>query len=261
MHFLLNLLGGAGGNLRIAIQGQSNAMGTYSYNSALAAAPLSVSDPGLAAFSGVDIPRVFIWNRSAAAYQPLRIGTNNLAAALDMFGPELGLAVRWVRETTSGNLYIDKRGEGGQPITYFMSGTTFYSQFLTDHNNGTAWLAARSITARHMGWLWVQGEFDYLQTESWYRDNLDALTASRLAGGLQDAAGKLLLVQMRPGSNRYGAGVAAAKTAFAVANPLAQTMEMIDSFHTDNLHIDARGQLQLGYDAFERFFSRGPRTA
>lgn len=243
------------GDQRVSIWGQSNAVGRAD-RSDIAAAPLS-SDPGLAAFDTGTFSRVYVWN--STAFVPLNAANNGASAG--QFGPEFALAVRWMRETTSGNLYIEKEALGSTSIDYWAPGGTAYIAAQTNRANSNAWLASHGVTVTDAGWLWIQGEFDNLQTQAWYASRLATLIASRVSDGLMTASTKRLLAQMVVGSAQYGAGVAAAKAASAAASP-SNTIapDMVPTFANymrtdDQVHANGRGQVSLGYSAFEYFFS------
>jgi hypothetical protein len=156
-----------------------------------------------------------------------------------------------MRETTAGNLYIDKHTEGGQPISFFQSGGAFFTEAQTRRAAQNAWLQANSVQAAQLGWLWVQGESDSAASEAAYLSALTTMTTDRVTAGLMLPTAARVLVQMRPGTALYGAGVAAAKRTYAAGNgSLTALLEMSGSFDSDNIHLNARGQLQLGYDAF-----------
>lgn len=244
-----------GGNQHVDIGGQSNAVARAD-RADLSAAPLS-SDPDLAAFDVGTFSRVFIWDGSA--YSALNAANNG--ASSGQFGPEFGLAVRWMRETTSGNLYINKDALGSTSIDYWAQGGAAYNAIKANRTSADAWLAARSITVNRAGWLWVQGEYDYTQNQAWYESRLSALIAARITDGLMTTNTKRLLAQMVVGSAQYGAGVAAAKASYASANS-SNTIapDMVPTYANymrtdDQVHANGRGQVYLGYRAFEYFFS------
>lgn len=238
------------GHSRVAIWGQSNAVGRAD-RADIAAAPLS-SDAGLAAFDAGTFSRVYIWDGSA--YAQLQPSVNN-GSDPGQFGAEFGLAVRWMRETASGNLYIDKRAVGGVSITYFDPAGGYYIASKSARTSANSWLSTNGVTVADLGMLWIQGETDAAQTQSWYQTRMEALIAARLADGFQGATAKNILVQMVPTSAAYSATVAAAKDAIAAANPTTTTAPAGPPYmKSDNLHQNGRGQVQMGYDAFERFF-------
>jgi hypothetical protein len=240
---------------RISIQGQSNAVGVAD-RADLSSSPLS-ADTGLAAFNASPFPRVFIFNNASGNYEPLTLGTNNAAYTSTVFGPEFGIAVRWMRETVKGNLYIDKFAESGQPISYFQSGQSFFTSALSYKAAQDAWLVANKVRPARMGWLWLQGESDSGASQAQYESALTTLISDRIANGLQDANGMRLLMQMYVGSSMYGSGVSAAKTSYASANPTTtRVIPLTNNFKADNVHLNGRGMLQVGYDAYSAFFSR-----
>lgn len=88
------------------------------------------------------------------------------------------------------------------------------------------------------------------------------MVADRLANGMQAPNEIRLVVQMAVGTNLYSATIAAAKTAYAAANqPQTKLATMAPYFNSDNLHSNARGQVQLGYDTFEAIFGKPHATA
>lgn len=248
-------------HVRLSIEGQSNGEGR-GIRSELATAPLS-SDAGLAAFDAAAFSRVLIFNEVSGNYEALQNGSNQQAFDASSFGPEFGIAVRWMRETTRGNLYIDKYAISGTPISGFQNGggsfftTAGYRKITQD-----AWLASRHISIRDVGWLWVQGEADFAATQSYYQSALDTLISSRLSAARQRPGSLRVLAQMVPGMNLYSAEVVAAKASYAASNPISTRLVTYGSlFNGDNVHLSARGQLQLAYDAFEQIFSKSHLTA
>lgn len=240
------------GNVRVAIWGQSNALGRAE-RSDIAASPLS-SDAGLAAFDAGTFSRVYIWTGSA--YTQLQPSSNNGASA-GQFGSEFGLAVRWMRETTTGNLYLEKWAGSGLSITstYFTPGVWPYTTAVSNRSSANAWLSSNGVTLASDAWLWIQGESDAGMSQATYESNLNTLISGLTTDGVLFTATKRLLVQMASGTSGYGAGPAAAKAAVAAASPTnTQTLNAPAYMKADNLHQNGRGQVQLGYDCFEKFF-------
>ena len=245
---------------RISLQGQSNAVGQGNVSD-LSATPLS-ANPDLAAFASQPFDRVYIYNNAAAAYQKLSIGTNNMANSATQFGPEFGIAVRWTRETSKGRLFIDKFGVNGQAISLFQQGTSYWTNLAARMTAANNWLASQGIKPVYAGWVWLQGESDYAQTQAYYHDQLAAYIASRISAGMDPGIGRRVLIQMSTASTMYGATVASAKLAYAEANPTTVDITTMPAyFNADNLHSSARGQLQMGYDAFSKLFSKPAKAA
>ena len=243
------------GNVRIAIWGQSNAIGR-ALQTDLSASPLS-SDSELAAYMDGTIPlsRVFIWTGSA--YVQLTAANNG--ADPGQFGAEFGLAVRWMRETTSGNLYFEKFASSGISITsnYFQPGVWPYTTGVGYRTSGDAWLASNGITINADVWVWNQGEADNAMAEATYRGYLDALMTGLATDGVRPTGSHDVLVQIPTGTAQYGAGPAAAKVARAASDPTRTYLLQAPSYmKADNLHYNGRGQVQLGYDIFETVFGR-----
>lgn len=251
------ILGGAQplrGDARISITGQSNAQGLGRTN---------MLTGELAAFAAAEFERVYIWS-PGSGYVKLKLGVNNLGDGAGSFGPEFGLAVRWMRESRSGNLYVDKLFASGKPISWFQYGDAsghFY-EATTRNTQQNNWFAARGLAPSHKGDLWVQGEGNALDTQAAYQTALDTLFASRVTYGLLTATAKRLLPQIPVGTLSYGAGVAAAKDAYAAANPgTTRVFPYSSHYLNDNNHLDETGQVQMGYDAFARFFNKRQMTA
>lgn len=243
------------GNVRIAIWGQSNALGR-ALRTDLAASPLS-ADPDLADYDtgALTFDRVMIWTGSV--YATLQPGVNTQATS-DQFGAELGLAVRWMRETETGTLYLEKAAGSGISITNFAqpSGVN-YASGVAERGQANTWLSGQGVTLSADHFLWVQGESDEAQTQEWYQTRLqDLLDALHANSFLDDPTSRIVLSQMHPSTDTYGAGVAAAKAAIAAADPdrIAAVEFNYYMKSGDNIHYNGRGQVQHAYDVFSFFF-------
>jgi hypothetical protein len=241
------------GDQRITLWGQSNGWGIGAI-SEMSAAPLS-ADAGLAAFAAGTFDRVWM-RQTDSGYIKLTPGSQiSWLVSAGCIGPEFGIAVRWMRETTVGNLYIDKNAGSGIDIYGFRPSGSGYISDVGRRTLSNAWLAARGITVTDAGWVWVQGESDYAQTQSYYQTALQEIIDHRTTDGLQNAATKRLLWQMYPTSNKYAQPVFDAKVAIAASSPSNTVAPVMPNhFNADNLHINARGQIQLGYDSFAAIF-------
>lgn len=238
---------------RIALEGQSNAVG---YGDATMGNLAGLSDSTLAGMAASAFERVYIFNPGSGNYEKLRIGTNNMASDSSHFGPEFGIAVRWMRETKRGNLYIDKNASGGQPIAYFMEGTSVFAALMTNTAAQNAWLAANKITAAHMGWVWLQGETNAGSTQSDYEASLTTYVNSRINHSLMTANGFRVLAQVPSNSTQYGAGPELAKAHYTSINPTTARLIPYGQLGSDSLHMSAKGCTQVGFNAFAQFFSR-----
>jgi len=237
------------GDYRIHIRGQSNAVG-YGALADLSSSPLN-ADAGLSAYAAAPFARVYIWTGSA--YQQLNMGTNNGGKSATHFGPEFGIAVRWMRETTGGNLYIHKHASGGSSITVWIPAYWTFAVYSAEVTTADGILGSTPTPA---GFLWVQGESDAAQTQGWYQTHLESILTGLQTDGLINSGSKRILLNMHPSTATYGAGVAAAKTAIAAANPTNTIAPQMPYLMVgDNIHITARGQVQVGYDAFETMFN------
>lgn len=241
------------GNRRITIWGQSNAEGRAD-RADISASPLS-SDAGLATFDSGTFGRVYIW--TGAAYAQLQPSTNGGAPA-GQFGPEFGLASRWMRETATGNLYLDKRAASGASITntMFVPPGWPYSVGVDTRTAENTWLSTNSITLSGDAWVWIQGESDAAMAQATYQGHLSTLMAGLTTDGLRYTGTKDVLVQMAVGTAGYGAGVVAAKAAIAAADPTRTLTTNAPAYmKADNLHQNGRGQVQMAYNLFELLYS------
>lgn len=239
------------GDVVVSIWGQSNAKGLAA-RADIAAPPLS-SDPGLEAYNQGSFDRVWIW--TGAAFAKLTPASNNQSSTTE-FGPEFGLAVRWMRETQSGNLYLFKNAASGVSITSFEPGVgTIWNRGVSWWSQIQSWLGARDIVPAQKHLVWVQGEADYTQTQAWYQPRLENLMAAWTANGFLTPTSRVVLSQMPPGTSRYGSGVTAAKNAIAAANPgLVNALLLPAYMNADNLHYNGRGQVQHAYDVYAYLF-------
>jgi len=252
------------GNVLLTLAGQSNADGRGKISD-LSAAPLS-SDPGLATFGAAAFARVYIWR--SGSWQQLLLGINNggvnpAPGSGTEFGPEFGLAVRWMRETTSGNLYIVKNGASGASITSFTPDAGFnnYQILESAHTAAQAALISASVTVAQKCFVWVQGETDRLETQSWYQTRMQAVLDAAYLDNWFEATDKQILFQMGTTSTLYGAGVAAAKAAIAATDPTnIKAPPSPNYYDSSGYHQNARGQVQMGYDAFALIFGRSTIT-
>lgn len=236
------------GDYRVSVWGQSNAL-ARAQRTDISAAPLS-ADAGLAVFDAGTFDRVYIWR--SGAYVKMTPSVYNGSEA-GQFGPEFGLAVRWMRETSSGRLFIDKEASAGSPITYWEGGT--YANMLTRRGIYDSWLSSQGISPVNIGWLWIQGESDYQQTQSYYQTKLENLIAANLSNGIILPTTKRILTQMRPSTTYYSANVAAAKNAIVASAPsLTIAPVMPNHYNVDGYHLNGQGIIQVAYDAFEYFF-------
>ena len=242
------------GNARISIWGQSNAIGRAN-QSDLSAPPLSTEDPGLATLMSSTFSRVYIWDGFTTFAQ--LTSSNNYSAA-SQFGPEFGIAVRWMRETSSGNLYIDKSNAfSGVSITYdaFVHGGYNYTNWFAHLANQNTWLSSNGVTLKHDDWIWLQGEADQGMAQATYQSDLTTLIASLTSDGYLTAASKRILALMAPGSAQYDANVSAAKVAVAAASPSnTSTYQMLLQMNSDNLHQNGQGQVNAGYAFFAALY-------
>lgn len=242
------------GDYRIHIRGQSNAVG-YGALSDLSTSPLN-ADSELTSFASSPFSRVYIW--AGSAYAQLNMGSNNMGNSSSQFGPEFGIAVRWMRETTTGNLYIHKHASGGSSIVNWIPSHWTFATYSAEVTTANSILGSTPTPA---GFLWVQGESDADQTQNWYQGHLESILSGLLTDGLIIVSSKRILEKMHPSSATYGAGVDAAKTAIAVSSPSNTTAPVMPNYRiADNIHLNARGQVQMAYDAFETFFSVGHIT-
>ena len=245
---------------RISFWGQSNAEGSAlrSGISAITADPTLVAwDNGTNTF-----PRVRFWNGTAyAQYVP---GSNH-GTTSTLLGPEFGMAVRWMRETTTGVLYMDKAAWGGTSIDLFQPPSAArWNDSISRRNAQNAWLTANgvSIDPSRTFWLWSQAEADSGQSQSWYQPRMQAIVDAIEANGILPFRG--VLTDIPTGSPRFNSGISAAKQAVAdtTGGLLVRQIEPAFPafFEADNLHLNARGQVQRSYTAYSFFFDAATIT-
>lgn len=244
---------------RISFWGQSNAEGS-ALRSGITTSPLS-SDTGLADFDDGTTPftRVKFWN--GTSYATLVPGSN-AGTGPTIMGPEFGVAVRWMRETTTGTLYLDKNAVGGTSLTAFEPSVgARWTAGISDKASQNAWLTSNSVTiADEMTfWFWSQGEADYIENQAWYEPRLQDLVDALVVEGIMPYRG--VLTDIPSGHSRYNAGISAAKQAVADASSGLVTNLMQNLYmESDNLHFNARGQVQVAYDAYAFFFDASTIT-
>lgn len=244
---------GSQGNARISFWGQSNAAGA-ALRSGIYQAPLT-SDPGLQDYDNGTTPftRVMFWN--GTAYAPLVPGSN-AGTDSDRMGPEFGVAVKWMRETTSGVLYLDKNAVGGTSITAFEPEVgARWTAGLAAKAAQDAWLSANSVTidlARTF-WFWSQAEADYIYDQAWYQPKLQALVDALILENILPSKG--FITDIPNGSSRYNPGISAAKQAVADASGGTLTNFMQGLYmEPDNLHFNAQGQVETSYALYNFVF-------
>lgn len=233
---------------RITIDGQSNAMGT-GWQDSLANQP-TVNIPY--DFSA-QFQRVYILDSNGTP-RKLQLGVNQMNLFLTRFGTEIGIAWRFEKEHHTGILIIDK--------LYIDSGTM--SQFLANsysslrkrmHDSSDRWLRARGLHAEDIGYFWIQGEDDYLQSKDWYLTRLNSLYQKRLDSQNIDYSTRFIISKIRVGSPLYGTGVDSAQNEFAATHAYARQINN-DAAVTDpdGIHYTAYWNLQLGSNAIAAIF-------
>jgi len=136
----------------------------------------------------------------------------------------------------------------------------------------------QNISLGDVAWLWVQGEADHACTKEYYLDQLNKYTDSLHTSSLLPATAKMVLARQIPNKLRnpngpdpgYGLGPDDARVAFRAARPMARLISYtnnvnetnyFDSRQKDYVHLNAKGQLQLAYDAYEQIFDAPHKTA
>ncbi len=242
---------------RISIWGQSNAGGAAlrsGISSITADTELVDWDDGTLTFD-----RVKFWNGSAyAAYVP---GTNH-GTDSDRLGPEFGLAVRWMRETAGGTLYLDKNAVGGTSIDAFQppSGAR-WTAGVSARSSQDSWLSSNGVTipSGREFIFWSQAEADYIESEAWYETRMQTLADEWIADGYITGLGVLTLIPN--GHSRYNVGINTAKQTVADGSSgLIVTLMQPLYMESDNLHFNARGQVQTAFDAYALYFDASTIT-
>jgi hypothetical protein len=234
-------------NARISFWGQSNAAGAALRSGVAditADTELVDWDDGTLTFD-----RVMFWNGTAyATYVP---GSNH-GTDSTLLGPEFGFAVRWMRETTTGVLYMSKNAFGGTSIELFAPPSAArWLDGVDSHTAQNAWLATNgvSIDDEKTFWFWSQGEAEYTQPQSWYQPRLQDLADACVVEGILPYRGVITLIP--DGHSRYGPGMNDAKQ--AVADGSGGLLEAIMQqlyMEPDNLHFNARGMVQTAFDTY-----------
>ncbi len=264
-------------NVRVMLQGQSNALGVGHRDELKALGLYEFAD------GNFTFDRVFIMTPDdggdSAEYRPLNIPENNHGSGFGDFGCEFGLALRWEREKP-GKLFIEKSYIDGAPIRYFLEDGkcnvldegargcpgkekgAFFHNVLKARIKGNELL--KNTPFRDAAWIWVQGEGDYETSRDVYLQALENYTNSLKSSSpslVPETATKILACQIPGGPRdpnghdvRYGSGPDEARAAFGLKHPRARLISYTNNFNADNVHLNAKGQLQLGYDAFEKIF-------
>lgn len=252
------------GNVLLTLAGQSNADGRGLITD-ISASPLS-SDSGLATLAGSAFGRVYIW--ASSAWSALELGVNNggvnpAPGSGTQFGPEFGIAVRWMRETDSGNLYIVKNGASGASITGFEPGAGFnqYQILQSAHTSAQAALSSGGVTIAQKCFVWHQGETDASETQAFYETRMQDILDAAYLDSWFASTDRQILFQVGTTSTLYGAGPAAAKASLAAGSPdYIKAPASANYYGADGYHQNARGQVQIGYDAFSLIFDRSTIT-
>jgi hypothetical protein len=243
-------------NARISFWGQSNAEGSALRSGIAditADAELVDWDDGTLTFD-----RVMFWNTSTSVYAEYVPGSNH-GTLSTLLGPEFGMAVRWMRETTTGVLYMDKNAFGGTSITSFEPpSATRWTTGISRRASQDAWLSSNGVTIdpSRTFWLWSQAEADSGQNQAWYEPKMQAIVDELRSNGILPFRG--VLTDIPTGSGRYNAGISAAKQAVADTTDGLVVKQIEPAFPTffedDNLHLNARGQVQRSFTAYSFFF-------
>ena len=239
-------------NALMDIWGQSNAV-SRAKRADISQAPLS-ADPELAAFDAGTFARVKIWNGSS--FVNLQPSSFNGSTVLNGdFGPEFGLAVRWMRETTAGVLYIRKNAEGGLSIEEFAPpSSTWYSIGAAQSAQSSTWLANNGVTIHKRGLMWTQGETNSGQTQAWYQSRLSALLAAMRSDNIIGSDSLAVISQMPLTSTAFGQGVFDAKAAYVSSNSSNSVTLQMPGYLSDGVHLTGRGTVQHAYDAYRAIF-------
>lgn len=241
---------------RISIEGQSNAYG-YGVTNDL------INNPPYNAL-GInwldEFNRVFIWNPNTNNYENLKLKVNNTGylnpSEINWFGVEVSIALTWLKIHKYGNLYIDKHVENGQPISYFQKGSSFYTTRLIPRKAAAnAWLQARNIKVYDQGFVWIQGESDLNQTQTYYFDALKKLISDRKDDGFIKNYTTIVLAQINTQNANYSTNIANAKLDYINFDKRSKLITYPNSTISDNIHLNANGQIDLGLQAAKAVFN------
>lgn len=262
---------------RITIMGQSQAEGA-AHVASLASYPLNLDT-----FHFTDtLKRVWIWNTTRSQYEPMIIGVNNRAgndasvivyppalipsSAYQQFGPELGIAQRWIEENPSGILLIDKWVADGQKIGQFGKDTGHvWTQMVTGRALATAWLKARNWTAYDKGWMFVQGNADNGSTQTYYQTQLTKLIRDLQWNNYINTSSTLVVPQdpaLAQHPEQVDVNINNARLAVAANNPNMVVFTYdTTTIPEDHMHADAYSQLNMGYNAYKYIFNTSYKKA
>lgn len=267
-------------NVRVMLQGQSNCWGKGKLSD------LDGPFAGLSKMAKTAFERVLIMcpdDTGGWGYQPLRVGVNSQAFC--DFGCEFGLAIRWEQETKGGNLYIEKQYIDGAPIRYFLkngkcdpnsSGCpgpeegAFFNGLLKQREKTNEWFKNRQMVT-DVAWIWVQGEGDFQTSVTDYLKYLEAYTNSLMVSSpalLPNTARMILALQKPDNVSGPSPNPDQAKAEFKdlyrnATRLIAPTDNYLDERPTfgPRTHLNGKGLVLLGYDAFEEIFDASHRTA
>jgi len=164
------------------------------------------------------------------------------------FGPEITFGRDMADANSAATFALIKWAEGGTSLAsdWNPSVGTAYASFRSTVSAGLAALDGAGYETEIAGMLWMQGERDARSATDTanYEANLTAFIADirgRYGAELPFLIGETF-------KNEYGEGISAAQAAVAAADPLTKFVSTRSmSFQSDNLHLDASGQQELGY--------------
>ncbi|AHJ98923.1 sialate O-acetylesterase [Hymenobacter swuensis] len=249
-------------------------LGSQSNGSGAARVIELTNDPYLAS---LNLRRTFtnflIWNHSAGAWQPLKIGgasvggnNNGDTATIDDeanigFGMEAGLANYLDRVYPGQVFHFFKYAIGGTRIQEWQTDGIHRPQLNTRWNAAMAALSGRTITRLGNSFVQGEGNFDSVSANE-YAGFLTQLFTGYVSEGKMLSTTKnvitLLNLKQNTGSN-YATSVRPGQEQYITANTNARYVDTADYTYYPNsyttgldpgekVHMDGRGQVQHGVD-------------
>lgn len=184
----------------------------------------------------------------------LEPGSGSQNASARQFGPEITFGRSMADADTSRNFALIKYARGGTSLSTDWDPSTGsqYTLFQDLVADGLAVLTAQGDTYEIIGMLWMQGESDDTEAEAnAYQSNLTDFIADvrgRYGDNLPFVIGETWRNagdSTHPGT--LGDIVSAAQQAVADLDPYASFVSTRSSTWQDEFHLDAAGQMALGY--------------
>lgn len=243
------------GDVIVWLEGQSNVYGVGSVAD-LAVPPINADT---FPFTAV-MDRVWTYNPATSTLEKMNVPENSQgytgSGPAGGFGPELGIGQRWMEETTEGNLIIFKNFVDGGAISQFQKPSGYYTGLQTMYADMQSEFAANGLNPTSDVFVWGQGEGDNAQTQIYYHDMLEQTVDDRISDGMLSAdCLRVITCSTSPVVNQVTVNAAKVQYASEV-DGVTTDYPLPDSvyYNTDDIHLNAKGQLQMAYDIAELAF-------